>query len=110
MNTEITSLVIFGCVVGAVLMGRRVSRRLPQDHLSADTKETVKLAMGLLATMAALVLGLLVASAKGSYDKARSDVIQMAAKVVFLDRVLTGYGPETGEVRTRLHETLQEMA
>ena len=51
MNTEIISLVIFGCVVGAVLMGRTLSRRLPEDHLSADTKETVKLAMGLLATM-----------------------------------------------------------
>ena len=62
MNTEIISIVIFGCVVGAVLMGRALSRRLPQDHLSADTKETVKLAMGLLATMSALLLGLLVAS------------------------------------------------
>ena len=87
MNTEIISLVIFGCVVGAVLIGRALNRRLPQDHLSADTKETVKLAMGLLATMSALLLGLLVASAKGSYDNARNEVIQMAAKVVFLNRV-----------------------
>jgi len=62
MDTEITSLLIFGCVVGAVLMGRALSRRLPKDHLTADTKETVKLAMGLLATMSALLLGLLVAS------------------------------------------------
>jgi hypothetical protein len=68
MNTEITSFVIFGCVIGAVLLGRRLSRRLPEDHLTADTKETVKLAMGLLATMSALLLGLLVASAKGSYE------------------------------------------
>ena len=110
MNTEITSLVIFACVVGAVLLGTALSRRLPQDHLSADTKETVKLAMGLLATMSALLLGLLVASAKGSYDNARSQVIQMAAKVVFLDRVLTGYGPESAEVRARLHDVIKETA
>jgi hypothetical protein len=110
MNTEIISLVIFGCVVGAVLMGRALSRRLPEDHLSADTKETVKLAMGLLATMSALLLGLLVASAKASYDNARSEVIQMIAKVVFLDRVLTGYGPETAEARARLHEAVEETA
>jgi len=45
---------------------------LPENHLSADTKDTVKLAMGLVATMTALVLGLLVASAKGSYDTQRS--------------------------------------
>src|ERR1700757_4944271 len=114
MNTEIMSLVIslviFGCVVGAVLMGRALSRRLPEDHLNADTKETVKLAMGLLATMSALLLGLLVASAKGSYDNARSQVIQMAAKVVFLNRVLTGYGPEAEQVRARLHEAVEETA
>jgi len=110
MNTEIISLVIFGCVIGAVLMGRALSRRMPQDHLNADTKETVKLAMGLLATMSALLLGLLVASAKGSYDNARSEVIQMAAKVVFLDRVLTGYGSEAEEVRARLHEAVEETA
>src|SRR5947199_10350614 len=109
MNTEIISLVIFGCVIGAVLMGRTLSRRLPQDHLSADTKETVKVAMGLLATMSALLLGLLVASAKGSYDNARNEVIQMAAKVVFLNRVLTGYGPEAEEVRARLHERVSEL-
>jgi hypothetical protein len=110
MNTEIISLIIFGCVVGAVLIGRALSRRLPKDHLGADTKETVKLSMGLLATMAALLLGLLVASAKGSYDNARSQVIQMAAKVVFLDRVLTGYGPETAKARARLHEAVEETA
>ena len=91
-------------------MGRALSRRLPEDHLSADTKETVKLAMGLLATMSALLLGLLVASAKASYDNARSDVIQMAAKVVFLDRVLTGYGPETAEARARLRDAIEQMA
>jgi len=110
MNTEIISLIIFGCVVGAVLMGRALSRRLSEDHLSADTKETVKLAMGLLATMSALLLGLLVASAKASYDNARNDVIQMAAKVVFLDRVLTGYGPETAEARARLRDAIEQMA
>src|SRR5947208_16966955 len=101
MNTEIISLVIFGCVVGAVLMGRALSRRLPADHLSADTKETVKMAMGLLATMSALLRGLLVASAKGSYDNARNQVIQMAAKVVFLDRVLAAYRLESAEGRPR---------
>src|SRR5438270_11800587 len=110
MNTEVISLIIFGCVVGAVLIGRTLARFLPSEHLSADTKETVKLAMGLLATMSALLLGLLVASAKGSYDNARSDVIQMAAKVVFLDRVLTGYGPETAEARTRLRDAIEQMA
>jgi hypothetical protein len=110
MNTEGIALIIFGCVVGAVFIGRTVSRLLPPEHLSADTKDTVKLALGLLATMSALLLGLLVASTKGSYDNARNEVIQMAAKVVFLDRVLTGYGPETTEARALLREAVGELA
>jgi hypothetical protein len=70
----------------------------------------VKLAMGLLATMSALLLGLLVASTKGSYDNARNEVIQMAAKVVFLDRVLTGYGSETAEARALLRNAVEQLA
>ena len=62
--------------------------------------------MGLVATMSALVLGLLVSSAKGSYDTERSEVIQMAAKVAFLDRVLSIYGPEAVEARARFHEAV----
>ena len=72
----------------------------PQEHLTADSRDTIKLAMGLVAKMAALVLGLLVSSAKGSYDTERSEVIQMAAKVAFLDRVLAIYGPEAAEAHT----------
>ena len=91
MNTEITSLIIFGCVIGAVLIGRSLSRRLPKDHLSADTKETVKLAMGLLATMSALLLGLLVASAKSSYDNARNEVIHFKASADCSGILACGY-------------------
>ena len=54
--------------------------------------------------MSALVLGLLVSSAKSSYDTERSEVIQMAAKVAFLDRLLLMYGPEAAEIRVRFHE------
>ena len=108
MNTTLTALIVFGCLVGAVLLGRTLRRLLPEEHLTADSRDTIKLAMGLVATMAALVLGLLVSSAKGSYDTERSEVIQMAAKVAFLDRVLAIYGPEAAEARTRFHEAVKE--
>src|SRR5438093_4405780 len=97
--TLIAAAVLFVCLVGAALLGRRVRHYLPEGHLSADSKDAVKLAMGLVATMTALVLGLLVSSAKGAYDTERSEVIQMAAKVAFLDRVLTLYGPEAADAR-----------
>src|SRR5256886_6575146 len=96
------SVILFVVLVVAAFLGRRVRHYLPEDHLSADSKDAVKLAMGLVATMTALVLGLLVSSAKGTYDTARSEVIQMAAKVAFLDRVLALYGPEAAEARTEL--------
>lgn len=108
MNTTLTAVIVFGCLVGAVLLGRVVRRLLPEAHLTADSRDTIKLAMGLVATMTALVLGLLVSSAKGSYDTERSEVIQMAAKVAFLDRVLAIYGPEASEARTRFHEAVKE--
>ena len=66
------------------------------------------MALGLVATLSALVLRLLVSSTKGSYDSARNGVIQMAAKVAFLDRVLAGYGPEAAEARSRFHDAVRE--
>jgi hypothetical protein len=102
------SVILFMALVGAAFIGRRVRRYLPEDHLSADSKDAVKLAMGLVATMTALVLGLLVSSAKGTYDTARSEVIQMAAKVAFLDRVLALYGPEAAEARGELRAVVAD--
>lgn len=102
MNIPLISAILFVCLVGSALLGRLVHRYLPEDHLSDNSRDAVKLAMGLVATMTALVLGLLVSSAKEAYDTNRSAVIQMAAKVAFLDRVLALYGPEAGEARTEL--------
>ena len=102
--------ILFVCLVGASLLGRRIRRYLPENHLSAHSKDAVKLAMGLVATMTALVLGLLVSSAKGTYDTARSEVIQMAAKVAFLDRVLALYGHETAEARGELRTVVADAA
>ena len=102
MSIILISVVLFTLLVTAALLGRRVHGYLPEDHLSADSRDAVKLAMGLVATMTALVLGLLVSAAKDGYDTKRSTVIQMAAKVAFLDRVLALYGPEAAGARRDL--------
>src|SRR4029450_6600740 len=108
MNTTLTSLVVFGCLVGAGVIGITIRGLLPQAHLSSETKDAVKVAMGLVATMSALVLGLLVSSAKSSYDIQRTEVIQMGAKGEFLDRVLTAYGPEAAGVRAQVRDMLEQ--
>src|SRR4029453_19156306 len=106
MNSTITGALVFACLFGAGLLGVRVRAALPEDHLSSETKDAVKVEMGLVATMAALVLGLLVASTKGSYDTQKSEVTQMAAKIVFIDRVLENYGSETAETRELLRRSV----
>jgi len=108
MNTTLTAAIITATLFTSVFLGIRLRRLLPEHHLSADTKDAVKLAMGLVATMSALLLGLLVSSAKGTYDAQRDQVIQMAAKIIFLDRVLALYGPEAMEARTPLRAAVEE--
>ena len=108
MSAITIGALVFGCVFGGALLGLRLRAILPHPHLSADTKDVVKLSMGLVATMTALILGLLVASAKGSYDTQKSGVIQMSAKVAFLDRVLAMYGPGAAEVRTVLRLSVED--
>src|SRR5438046_6967455 len=108
MTSFPAALIVFVCLRAVRSLGRPLRQLLPADHLTADSRDTIKLAMGLVATMTALVLGLLVSSAKGAYDTKRSEVIQMAAKVAFLDRLLGLYGPEAAEARASFHEAVQE--
>ena len=110
MSSTNIGLLIFLCVFAGALVGMLLRRLLPDHHLSAESKDTVKLATGLIGTMAALVLGLMVASAKSSYDTKRDEVIRMSANALFLDRVLAHYGPEAKEARTLLrHSTASAM-
>lgn len=95
-------LIVFGCVFGGALLGMVLRRIVPRHHLDEESKDVVKLGMGLVGTMAALVLGLLLASAKGSYDAQNAELTQVSANIVLLDRVLAHYGPETAEARQML--------
>ena len=102
MSSTAISLIVFACVFGGALLGILLHAVLPQHHLGNESKDIVKLGMGLVGTMAALVLGLLVASAKGSYDAQSAELTQMSANVAVLDRALALYGPETKEARAML--------
>lgn len=108
MNAITVGAIVFAGVFGGALLGLRLRAKLPDPHLSADTKDVVKLSMGLVATMTALILGLLVASAKGGYDTQKSGVIQISAKAAFLDRVLAIYGPEAAEARAVLRRSVED--
>jgi hypothetical protein len=107
MNPALVAVIVFGCLFGAALVGMRLRRRLPENHLNAETKEAVRIGMASVATMAALLLGLLVASTKQSFDTKKDEVIQFSAKLIYLDHVLSNYGPETAEIRDLLRNSIQ---
>ena len=103
MNSLLTSTAVCASLLAAICLGSRLRRMLPEHHLSSDSKDAVKLSMGLIATMTALLLGLLVSSAKNAYDTVRAGVVQMSAKAAMLDRVLEAYGPQAADARARYH-------
>ena len=109
MNPFELSAVVFACVFGGALLGMALRTVLPEHHLNSESKDVVKLGVGLIGTMAALVLGLLVASAKSSYDARASELTQMSANAILLDRALAHYGPEAHEVREVLKGTMGRL-
>jgi hypothetical protein len=100
MNSTLIAVIVFVLVFGGALAG--IAIRVPTHHQDAETRDVVKLVMGLVATIAALVLSLLIASAHGSYDLQESEVQELGAQLVQLDGVLAHYGPEANEARAEL--------
>jgi len=96
--------IVFACALASAVVGMFI--RLPDHHRDQDSKDTVKLVMGLIATLSALVLSLLVASANSSYNAERNELQSLAADVMALDRLLVSYGPETQEIRALLREAV----
>ena len=106
MNSSSISAVVFACVFGGAMLGMYMPNVLPEAHLSDRSKDVVKLGMGLVATLSALVLGLLISSAKNSFDAQSTELTQSSAQVVLLDRVLAHYGPETEKARDALRTSV----
>lgn len=109
MNHLLIALIVFTCLFGSAMLGSYVRQHLPTHHLSDDSVAVLKLATGLIATMSALVLGLLVSSAKGTFETTNTQLESAAAKVVEFDRVLARYGPDTQPIRTQLKHNYAEI-
>ena len=108
MNDWAIASIMFVCVFGGALLGMFLRSILPKHHLSEESKDVVRLGMGLVATMAALVLGLLVASAKGSFDAQKSGADQISANLILLDSTLAQYGPEAQDSRNILRRVVSD--
>jgi hypothetical protein len=110
MSVWLISLVVFAIISGGALLGVVVRPWLSEDHLQPDSRDVVKMATGLIGTLAALVLGLLIASAKGSFDQKTSQVRQLTASIILLDELLAQYGPEAAPARIQLRQSIAPLA
>ncbi|MEK1851588.1 MAG: DUF4239 domain-containing protein [Phyllobacterium sp.] len=99
--------IAFACLYAAACLGMIVSHRLPDHHLSADSRDTIKLATAVVGTLSALALGFLIASAKTTFDSAEAELRTSVARLVLLDRVMAHYGQETAGARQILAELVK---
>src|SRR5437762_886438 len=106
MSSQTIFLISSGCIFGGALLGLLLHGLLPEPHLRDASKDTVKVGAGMIATLSALVLGLLVASAKNTFDTTQAEMTENGTKIILLDRLLADYGPETKATREQLRRTV----
>jgi hypothetical protein len=110
MSAFILAGIIFILTLGGIWLGTLLRRTLPKHHLNEHAKDVVRLGVGLIATIAALVLGLLIASAKGSFDTQTTQIKQITANLILLDSILAQYGPEAGPIRQDMRDGVGAFA
>jgi hypothetical protein len=110
VNPLLMPAIALACVLGGTFFGMFLRNRLPKHHLSAATKDVVRLGTGLIGTIAGLVLGLLIASANSTFQTQSTQVQQLTANIVLLDRTLAQYGPETDLAHNLLRRGVASMA
>jgi hypothetical protein len=106
VSSFIITLISVVSIFAGALLGMALQRRLPEHHLNKEMQDLVKLGSGIIATLTALVLGLLVSSAKSSYDAVNAGIVQGSAKFILMDRTLARYGPEARPAREQLKRAL----
>jgi len=110
MNSLVAFLIAFAAILGGAAIGGFLRRTLPGHHLSDDTKDVMRLGSSLIGWMAALVLGLLIASANNTYEGESTQITRMTANIILLDQLLAAYGPETRETRQSMRSAIGPLA
>src|ERR1044071_1777114 len=106
MSSTAAFLASFAAILVGAALGVVLRRTLPATLLEPSSKETVRLCAGFLSTLAALVIGLMIASAKNTFDNQNSNIRQLGTNAVLVDQMLTKYGPEANAARTLLREII----
>lgn len=106
MSAIAISSIVFTIVFGGAMVGMFLRAILPKNNLTDDSKDLVKMGMGLVATMSALVLGLLVSSAKSSFDALSTEMTRVSSQIILLDRTLSLYGSDANDARDLLRSSV----
>ena len=106
MSSTAAFLASFASILIGAAIGMVLRRALPAELLEGGSKEAIRLGAGFLSTLAALVIGLMIASAKNTYDNQNSNIRQLGTNAVLVDQMLTKYGPEAKAARTLLREII----
>jgi hypothetical protein len=107
MNSILIGVVVFVTIFGAAEFGIVLRKRIPDAHVSSEAKDVIRLVTGVTATTSALVLGMLVSSAKNYYDSWNTQIAETASQVVTVDRLLEDYGPDTAQIRVRFAQLVE---
>jgi hypothetical protein len=107
MRAITIAFITFFCTFGSALAGTFIRSWLPAAHLSKESQDVVRLGIGLVATMTALLLGLVTAAARSTFDTQDTAIKNSAATILTLDRHLARYGPETRPTRDLIRSSLE---
>ena len=106
MTSLMTATIALACLLAGAIGGMALRTVLPSTHLDDESTNVIKLAVGMMATLAALVLGLLISSANTEHNLVESEYRQTLANVATLDRYLADYGPDTREIRGLIRHSM----
>lgn len=109
MNAATITLTTALLTFGGGMAGLLYDKLLPEHHMSDETRALINRMTGLVATMSALVLGLLIASANTFYNTQKSDLEVLSGRVIELDSNLQKYGRDAQPIRELLKATVTRM-
>src|ERR1700757_5128844 len=110
MNTPIIGLIAFAVILAGAFAGVKVRGYLPKHHLTDDTKNLVSVSTAVVATVSALVLGLLISNANTSFTRLGGEVTALSAEILRLDHILRRYGADAEPARNVLLQYAQHKS
>ena len=94
MNPPLAGLIVLASLFCSAMFGMRIGRILPEHHLTDQTKGVITVSTGMIGTLTAFFLGLLIAAASSSFSTKNQEVVNIGADVIEMDHLLRRYGPE----------------